>query len=100
MSQRISRRDVIKQIGRGTAALALTGGNVGAQGADIVVAGRPVEIAIETVSAATVRITLLPIERGQALPLPDTGTLIQTHWRAAGRGRAAASLRSVRSGSH
>src|SRR5207247_2704349 len=64
----------------------------------IVVAGRPVEIAVTPVSAATVRITVLPIEDpGESLG--DDGALAGAEgWRVAARHRQARAFGSVRAG--
>jgi len=99
MSEFVSRREVLKRIGKATAGLALTGGVIRGQSTDIVVAGKPVEIAVASVSPTTVRITVLPIEGGQPTALPDTLTVVnEGQGRAVGRGRTAASLNSVRAG--
>ncbi len=52
------------------------------------VAGRDVEIQIAPVSAHTVRLSVLPIENGQAGTVPDEGSLVRTSW-----GKPAATLR-------
>src|SRR5262245_34286585 len=101
MPRPISRREVLKQMGTATASLVATGGLIHGQGANIVVAGRPVEIAVTSVSPATVRILVvpIPIEEGRAAPAPATGTLVgEDRWRPAGRGRTAAIFRSVKAG--
>jgi hypothetical protein len=54
----ISRREVLKELGQATAGLALTGGVLRAQGAEIVVAGKLVEIVVASVSPSTVRISM------------------------------------------
>jgi alpha-glucosidase/alpha-D-xyloside xylohydrolase len=79
--------------------MVLSGGMIRAQGEDIVVGGRPVEISVHSLSASTVRITVLPVENGRPAPLPDTGALSgEDRWRAAGRARAARSLGAIRAG--
>ena len=64
----ISRRKVLKQLGRATAGWALTREIIRGQGAKIVVAGKTVEIAVASVSPATVRITVGKV--------PSTGTIV------------------------
>jgi alpha-glucosidase/alpha-D-xyloside xylohydrolase len=97
--KRINRREALRWIGQTTASLALTGGTIRGQGADIIVAGRPVEIAIASVSPSTVRITLLPIEGGKAAAVPETGTVVADgQGRVSGRGRTGNPLTSVRAG--
>jgi alpha-glucosidase (family GH31 glycosyl hydrolase) len=98
MSDWISRREVLKRLGKGSAGLALTAGVLRGQSTEIVVAGKQVEIAVESISAATVRITVLSIEGARVVTLPDTGTLVQSRRSAAARGRADASLRSIKAG--
>src|SRR5262245_10084923 len=98
MSDWISRREVLKRFGKGSAGLALTAGVVRGQSTEIVVAGKPVEIAVESISAATARITVLSIEGARVVALPDTGTLVQSRRSAAARGRTDLSLRSVKAG--
>ena len=72
---RISRRDALKGLGVASAGLALSGGVIRGQGADIIVAGKPVEIAVSSVSPATVRITVRPIVDGAPVAVPITGAL-------------------------
>src|SRR5262245_38405049 len=100
MSERISRREAFKYIGRVTAGLALTRGVIRGQGAEIIVAGKPVEIAVASVSSNTVRITVVPIESGKPGAVPSTGTLVADgEGRVTGRGRAIAALNSIKAGS-
>jgi alpha-glucosidase/alpha-D-xyloside xylohydrolase len=62
MAERLSRRDALKQIGTASAGVVLAGGIIRGQTADIMVAGRPVEIAIASLSPSTVRISVLPLD--------------------------------------
>ncbi len=99
MTELISRREILKRLGRATAGLALTGGVIRGQGADIIVAGKPVEIAIASLSPATVRITVLPIEGGKPATTSDTGTIVADGvGRSIARGRRSGSLRSIKAG--
>jgi alpha-glucosidase (family GH31 glycosyl hydrolase) len=99
MSDFVSRREVLKRIGKATAGLALTGGVIRGQDTDIVVAGKPVEIVVASVSPITVRISVLPIEGGRTAAMPDTLTVVsEGQGRAAGRGRTAGSINSVKAG--
>ncbi|MFI5257637.1 MAG: TIM-barrel domain-containing protein [Gemmatimonadales bacterium] len=84
MSDPVSRRDALKRLGTISAGFALSG-NILRDGAilrrtagDLVVAGRPVEIAIASISATTVRLTIRPLVNDRTLPLPDTGELAPT----------------------
>jgi hypothetical protein len=76
MSDFVSRREVLKRIGKATAGIALTGGVIRGQGTDIVVAGKPVEIAVASVSPTTVRISVLQIEGGRPTAIPETLTVV------------------------
>ncbi len=75
MTEPISRRDVLKRLGAAGAGLAITGTRLRGFPADIVVAGRPVELEVASLSARTVRLTLRPIESGRPATLPFTGAL-------------------------
>src|SRR5262245_58494019 len=90
MLEPVSRRDLLKQFG--SAAFA---GTVLRQSKPILVAGNPVEIAVATVSPATVRITVLPV--GGRTALADDGALVEA---AAGRtlGRQQSDASSIRAG--
>jgi hypothetical protein len=77
MADGISRRDALKHLGAAGAGFVISGGVIRGQSADIVIAGTPVEIAVSSVSAATVRITLRPIQPGAAAPIPVTGAVVQ-----------------------
>ena len=83
-------------MGMAGAGVALGGGFIRGRTAPIVVAGRPVEIAIASVTPSTLRITLRSIE-GDALP--DDGALVTAAvGRPAGRGRDGESFPRVRAG--
>jgi hypothetical protein len=45
--------------------------------AEIIFAGQPAEVAVFSVSPATARITVRPLEGGVAAPIPVTGALVQ-----------------------
>ena len=72
MSQRLSRRDLLKQLGSAGAGVVLAGGVFRGQGAPILVAGQAVEIHVGSVSPSTVRITIVPQGRSVA----DDGALV------------------------
>ena len=81
------------------AGLALSGGVIRGQGAGIIVAGKPVEIAVSSVSPATVRLTVRPIVDGAAMPVAVTGALETESFRPSlAAARAAAPLTRVRAG--
>jgi alpha-glucosidase (family GH31 glycosyl hydrolase) len=73
MSEPISRRDALKQLGAAGAAAMVTGGVIRGQTVPITVAGMPVEIAVAVVSQATVRIRVAAIA-GMGVG-PDAGAL-------------------------
>lgn len=75
MSEPISRRDALKQLGAAGAAAMVTGGVIRGQTAPITVAGMPVEIAVAVVSQATVRIRVAAIA-GTGVG-PDAGALMR-----------------------
>lgn len=92
---RPSRRRALKQIGAASVGTALAGTALGGtvlrgQGSPIIVAGRPVEIAVASVSASTVRLTVMPLAGTAALAVPDDGVLVD-----AARGRPIARRRDV-----
>jgi alpha-glucosidase (family GH31 glycosyl hydrolase) len=95
----MNRREAMRRIGQTTAALALSGGVIRGQGTDIMIAGKPVEIVIASVSSSSVRINVLPIEGGKAAAVSDTGTIApegQGHPYA--RGRTANLISAVKAG--
>ena len=96
MSDPLSRRDVIKQLGSAGVALALGGGVLRGQSRPILVAGRPVEIVVASVTSSTVRITVVPL---QPVAVPDDGALVAAaRGKTAGRGRDADLFKPIRAG--
>ncbi|MPY89981.1 MAG: DUF5110 domain-containing protein [Luteitalea sp.] len=75
MSQRPSRREALKQLGTAGAGVVLARGIIRGQDADIIVAGRPVEIAVFSLSPSTVRITVRPLEGGRPTAVAVDGAL-------------------------
>jgi alpha-glucosidase/alpha-D-xyloside xylohydrolase len=95
----MNRRDALKQIGTAGAGLALGGGIIRGQSADIVVAGQPLRLRSPQVSASTVRVTVRPLQNGVAAPVPVTGALVKDEFGSAlARSRQPASLSDVRAG--
>jgi alpha-glucosidase len=89
---------VLKKLAAGSGALAGRG-LAFSQGTPIHIAGRPVEIALTPVSPRTVRITITPIENGQAQPVHIDGALVKEEWgRPTSRLRTLASPTSVKCG--
>lgn len=76
MSDQLSRRDALRRLGALGAGLVLTPrGIIRGTVPGITVAGRPVEIAIASLSATTARITLHPLSDGRPEAVPVTGAL-------------------------
>jgi alpha-glucosidase/alpha-D-xyloside xylohydrolase len=98
MSNRMTRREALTQIGRAGAGVALAGGVIRGQAADIVIGGRPVEIVVTSIGPETVRIGVLPIENGKAAAPPDDGGVAEPDGgKRVGAGRAPA-FEPVRAG--
>lgn len=99
MSESISRRDALKQLGVAGTGL-IFAGSVRGQQAPIVVAGRPVEIAVWSLSPVTARITVHPLEDDRSVvSVPGTGALAeQQPGRAIARSRESAELTRLRAG--
>ena len=74
MPRPISRRDAVKHLAVSGAGFVFAGM---IRGRGIVVAGRPVEIAVWSVSPATVRITVHSLEDGDPAPVSITGALVR-----------------------
>ncbi len=96
----LSRREVLKRLGVIGAGVALDPRGLLPAGAnDIVIAGKPVEVAIASLSPETARITIAPIVDGAVQPLPITGELVQEMLGEPRiRSRSAAQLRRVTAG--
>jgi alpha-glucosidase/alpha-D-xyloside xylohydrolase len=101
MTDPVSRRDALKQLGILGTGLALGGRLRRPADAPLVVAGRPVELSVTSLAPRTVRITLRPIAGGAVTPVPATGELTGHAAAVAplGRGRTTASVGRVRAGS-
>ena len=96
---KLTRRQALRDIGVAGAGLAFSGGVIRGQGTGIIVAGKPVEIAVSSVSPATVRITVRPLVDGAPAPVAVTGALESESFGAAlASARAAAPLAQVRAG--
>jgi alpha-glucosidase (family GH31 glycosyl hydrolase) len=96
---RVSRRQALKQMGAAGAGLALAPAIIRGQGDGITIGGRPVEIAVSSISPATVRLTLRPLAGGQPSPVPGDGALARpAAGQLAARARDAGSLGRVRAG--
>jgi alpha-glucosidase/alpha-D-xyloside xylohydrolase len=84
----VSRRNAMKRLGAAGAGLLIPAGLPRGVRGPIIVAGRPVEIAVSALGPATIRLTAVPLEGGRAAAIPDDGALAPTaEGRTAGRGR-------------
>ena len=72
----VSRRQAVQQLGAASAGVMLTTRFMRGQQQEIVAAGRPVEWGVATVSAATIRLTIRPIEEGRAIDVLDDGAVV------------------------
>ena len=89
----------MKQIGAAGAGAILSGGILRGQGADLRIAGQPVEIAVIALSPSTVRLSVLPIEGGRPSEIPLNGGLVEPRaGKAAGRARSGPAMKSIRAG--
>ncbi len=73
----VTRRDALKHLGTAGAGFLLARGVIRGEAADIVVAGKPVEIVVSSLTPTTVRITVLPIESGKSGAVPLDGALVR-----------------------
>ena len=97
MPKSLSRRQVLKRLGVAGAGVAFSGGVLRAQTRSITIAGKPVEIAVASVSPSTVRITALPV--GGPSAVADDGALVAAAaGKALGRRSTPESLASIRAG--
>ena len=77
MSKLISRREALRVFGSAGAGAALGGAALSAPEGGLRIAGRSVEVAVSSVSAHTVRISLAPLENGRTQPIRSDGSLIE-----------------------
>ena len=71
-----TRRAALKRIGAAGAGLVLSRITLRGRTSEIIVAGKPVEIAVATLGPRTVRITILPVEGGSIVGVPTDGALV------------------------
>ena len=94
----ITRREMLKGVGAAGLGALLNSWGSRAQG-ELRILGRPVELVISPVSACTVRISVIPIESGRPVPIPQDGSLIREMWEPPiARWRVLTSSQRVRSG--
>jgi len=97
MSESLSRRDALKQIAAAGAGVVVSGGIIRGQAAPIRIAGVPVEIAVASLSASTVRITAAAI--AGAGGVPEDGALVkEAEVKPIARGRVAETFEPIRAG--
>jgi alpha-glucosidase (family GH31 glycosyl hydrolase) len=91
-----SRRDAIKQLGAGAAALVVPSFVLRPRSEPLVVAGQPAELAISSVSSISVRLTLRAT--GAAQPIPFTGALARDQFSGVARGSDTSAISKIRAG--
>src|SRR5260370_30226806 len=79
MSTQYSRRHILKTIGTASAS-ALLPSKMMAASSGIQIAQHEVEIQLSSISAHTLRLTILPINNGHLTSVPQDGSLVQTKW--------------------
>src|SRR5215469_9036996 len=90
MSSPITRREVLKSVAAAGSSALLRPLMALTEEPAIRIAGRPVEIALRSISPVTIRITVAPLENNQSQPIFSDGALV----RETG-GKPAASLRTL-----
>src|SRR6187200_3332529 len=99
MSQPITRRAALKQISAAGAGVLVSRGVIRGQGGDIVVGGQPVEIAVDSLSPSTVRISVLPIVGSTPTVAPQDGGLAEpSAAKPVAAARASTQFKPVRAG--
>ena len=97
--RRIPRREALKRFGSASAGALISSRTLVAQDTPIRITGRPVEISVSSVSAHTVRISVIPLENGKPQPIPHDGSLVRQTWSPpSGRWTTLARAQSVRCG--
>ena len=95
----LTRRELLQQLGATAGAAMVPLGVIRGQEKPIMVAGKPVEIAVFSVSPDTVRITVRPVDTGTPEAVPYTGALVSDEFgKALGQGRTPAAVRNIRAG--
>ncbi|MGB6469364.1 MAG: hypothetical protein WBE88_00760, partial [Candidatus Acidiferrales bacterium] len=101
MTKRITRREILKDAGVACAGLLVPAGpaNASQSAPAPSVGGDPIEIRLSSVSARTLRITILPDVGNRVAQVVSDGSLVQESWGApVARIRAVAPERPVRCG--
>lgn len=79
MSTQYNRRQILKTIGTASAATLLPS-KMMADSPVIKIAEHEVEVQLSSISAHTLRFTILPIKNGVLASVPQDGSLVQTKW--------------------
>ena len=79
MDRQWDRRDVLKGLAAASTGLLLTSKNSGAK-SRVHVAGEECEIHLSSLSAHTIRLSILPLRNGRASDIPFDGSLVQKEW--------------------
>ena len=80
MTNRYYRREILKGVGAACAAGLLWPSKSKATRQTLQITGRNVQVQIAPVSAHTFRLSVLPVEDGQAPPVKGNGSLVQASW--------------------
>jgi alpha-glucosidase len=96
MGRRIPRREALKQIGIASAGAFLSGGVIRGQARPIMIAGKAVEISVNSVTPSTVRLTVVPLESSAQ---PESGALVAAATgKPSGRVRPSERFQPIRAG--
>ena len=99
ISEALSRRTALKQLGVVGAGLMLGRHVFRGGAAGIMIGGKPVEIEVRSLSAVTVRVIVRPVVDGVTVPLPVTGELAEENGgKSVGHGRDSGDVSRVRAG--
>jgi alpha-glucosidase/alpha-D-xyloside xylohydrolase len=100
MQKSMTRRDALKGIAASAAALSLVQPDcAAAQESPIIVAGKPVELALFAASPQTIRVTIQSIENGEPQAISQDGALVKATWgMPLARLRTLPGTRTVKSG--
>src|SRR3954468_19917559 len=93
-----TRRDAIKQLGTGAMALGLPGFILRPRFEPLVVAGQPAELAVQSVSPITVRLTFRATKIPEQRAIPFTGALAKDEFTAVSRGSDDSKFAKLRAG--
>ena len=73
----VTRREALNRLAAAGAGTVLAPSIIRGQTAPIIVAGKPVQIAVRTISDSAIRITVLPIVDGKPRPVINRGALVE-----------------------